>query len=90
MSKIVILVWVLVLLTVPPAFACDPPPVECPEVYVTCDCSSGVILPGLYAITVKGEYKCGTVTILPSGFLINDEFFKLGRWRKVKPVEVCP
>jgi hypothetical protein len=52
-----------------------------------------VELPGLWEVKILGEEKCGAITIIGSGFLLEREgkadYFLINRLKRAKQVESC-
>jgi hypothetical protein len=88
----VVMVVVMVSMTRAASTNCVPPCLPCPPVQVTCDCTQ-ITLPGLWVVSVLGEEKCGTITVVGDGFLLEREgkadYFLINRMKRAKQVESC-
>lgn len=88
----VVLLAVMSTMALAEGLNCTPPCPTCPPVQVTCECSQ-VELPGLWEVKILGEEKCGAITIIGSGFLLEREgkadYFLINRLKRAKQVESC-
>jgi len=79
---------------------CVPPCPPCPAVAVEttcqCDCKcTETVLPGLWRVPIAGIMRCGEITVVGSGFILDQgdgapEFFLINRLKRARQVEVCP
>lgn len=89
-------IMLVVLMLAGVSLACDDSPV-CPEVTVTCNCSSeSMELPGLWEVMVAKELRCGKITVFGSGFTIEEvgehhgkQFFVINKLKRATQVEAC-
>ena len=79
---------------------CPPPP--CPDVQVTCNCA-GMELEGLFRVNINGVVRCGKITIIQNGFLLEEGgpsidiqptsagkvFFLSNAWKRLERVQSC-
>ena len=104
------MVVLLVVGTVGATETCCPPVVTCPKVEVECKCPDTkdcptleavcqcdcgkVELPGLYEVAIKGRKRCGTVTVVGAGVIVDQEsgkpdYFLFNMIRRFEAVDSC-
>ena len=84
-------------------YQCPPPPCpECQPVQVTCNCA-GMELEGLFKVNINGVVRCGKITIIQNGFLLEEGgpsidiqptssgkvFFLSNAWKRLERVQDC-
>lgn len=93
--KQILLAVILVAALSGVAFACDDPPLICPDVAVTCECKcSEVRLTGLWEVNVDHVKKCGYIMIVGSGFILEElgrekSYFVTNKLKFARQVEKC-
>ena len=72
---------------------CQP---QCLPVQVSCECNCATAeLPGLYRVNIANKIQCGTITVLPSGFLFQGHedgiptAYVYNTWKRADRVETC-
>jgi hypothetical protein len=106
-TAMVVLAMVLMATTVmAEGFQCPPPPCpECQPVQVTCNCAAETRLEGLYKVNINGKIRCGEITIIANGFLLEeggrpsiditptlaqgDVYFLSNAWKRLERVQSC-
>ena len=104
------MVMMLSVVTAQAIETCCPPVVTCPKVEVECKCPDTkdcptleavcqcdcgkVELPGLYEVAIKGRKRCGTVTVVGAGVIVDQEsgkpdYFLFNMIRRFEAVESC-
>jgi len=67
----------------------------CPDVNVTCQCDcSETVLPGFWKVPISEEIKCGVITIIGNGFILDQaggkkDFFLINKIKRAIQVESC-